>query len=63
MFSPVNRYILIKMPPKVAERDSTILLPEDYKPEEQQYAEVSVIKAADDANLAMAFTGIRHFRH
>ena len=22
-----------------------------------------VIKAADDANLAMAFTGIRHFRH
>jgi phosphoribosylaminoimidazolecarboxamide formyltransferase/IMP cyclohydrolase len=22
-----------------------------------------VIRAADDANLAMAFTGIRHFRH
>ena len=22
-----------------------------------------VIKAADEANLAMAFTGIRHFRH
>jgi phosphoribosylaminoimidazolecarboxamide formyltransferase/IMP cyclohydrolase len=22
-----------------------------------------VIKAADDAGLAMAFTGIRHFRH
>jgi len=22
-----------------------------------------VIKSADDANLAMAFTGIRHFRH
>ena len=51
MFSPVNRYILIKMPPKVAERDSTILLPEDYKPEEQQYAEVSVIKAADDVRF------------
>jgi|TARA_E500000331_G_C17003541_1_gene603149 RNA-binding protein YlmH len=51
VFNPVNRYILIEMPPKVAEKDSIILLPEDYQPEEQQYAEVTVLKAAEDVRF------------
>ena len=51
MFNPVNRYILIKMPPKPADTNSVVLLPEDYKPEEQRYSEVTVIKAADDVRF------------
>ena len=51
MFKPVNRYILIKMPTKTVEKESIILLPEDYKPEEQQFAEVSVVKAAEDVRF------------
>ena len=51
MFNPVNRYILIEMPQKVAEKDSIILLPEDYQPEEQRYAEVTVLKAAEDVRF------------
>ena len=51
MFNPVNRYILIKMPPKQTETNSVVLLPEDYKPEEQQYAEVTVVKAASDVRF------------
>jgi len=51
MFKPVNRYILIKMPTKTVEKESIVLLPEDYKPEEQQFAEVSVVKAAEDVRF------------
>ena len=51
MFNPVNRYILISVPPKVTNRDSMVLLPEDYKPEEQRYSEVTVIKSAKDVRF------------
>jgi|TARA_B100000242_G_scaffold224731_1_gene165267 co-chaperonin GroES (HSP10) len=51
MFNPVNRYILIKMPPKPADTSSVVLLPEDYKPEEQRYSEVTVLRAADDVRF------------
>lgn len=51
MFNPVNRYILIQMPPKQPEVSSVVLLPEDYKPEEQRYSEVTVLKAADDVRF------------
>ncbi len=51
MFNPVNRYILIKMPSKVAERESVVLLPEDYKPEEQRWTEAIVLKAAQDVRF------------
>ena len=51
MFNPVNRYILIEMPPKQPEASSVVLLPEDYKPEEQRYSEVTVLKAADDVRF------------
>tara|TARA_B100000989_G_scaffold2418_2_gene1623 strand:+ start:11432 stop:11701 length:270 start_codon:yes stop_codon:yes gene_type:complete len=51
MFNPVNRYILIKMPPKQTDTNSVVLLPEDYKPEEQRYSEVTVVKAASDVRF------------
>tara|TARA_Y100001938_G_scaffold141691_1_gene211836 strand:+ start:142 stop:411 length:270 start_codon:yes stop_codon:yes gene_type:complete len=51
MFNPVNRYILIQMPPKPEQTNSVVLLPEDYKPEEQRYLEATVIKAASDVRF------------
>lgn len=51
MFNPVNRYILLKMPVKAAEVESIVLLPEDYKPEEQRYTEATVLKAANDVRF------------
>jgi len=51
MFNPVNRYIWIQMPPKTNASESIVLLPEDYKPEEQQYGEVTVVRVADDVRF------------
>lgn len=51
MFNPVNRYILIEMPQKTVEKDSIVLLPEDYKPEEQRYAEATVLRVSDDVRF------------
>ena len=51
MFNPVNRYILLEMPTKTEQVESIILLPEDYKPEEQRYTEATVVKAADDVRF------------
>ena len=39
------------MPVKQAETNSVVLLPEDYKPEEQRYSEATVLKAADDVRF------------
>ena len=39
------------MPPKPADTNSVVLLPEDYKPEEQRYSEVTVLRAADDVRF------------
>jgi len=54
MFSPVNRYILIDIP-KIQEGDaeSLIVLPEDYKPKEERFIEVSAITAATDVRFAV----------
>ena len=51
MFNPVNRFILIDLPKKPTETNTMVLLPEDYKPEEQRYLEVTVLKAADDVRF------------
>tara|TARA_B100000900_G_C20497178_1_gene682135 strand:- start:651 stop:920 length:270 start_codon:yes stop_codon:yes gene_type:complete len=51
LFNPVNRYILLEMPTKTEQVESIILLPEDYKPEEQRYTEATVVKAADDVRF------------
>ena len=51
MLDPVNRYILIQMPLKATEKESIVLLPEDYQPEEQRWAEVTVLRTADDVRF------------
>ena len=51
MFEPVNRYILVDTPPKITQSESMVLLPEDYKPEEQRYGEVTVIRVASDVRF------------
>tara|TARA_B100000989_G_C19526002_1_gene466886 strand:+ start:51 stop:320 length:270 start_codon:yes stop_codon:yes gene_type:complete len=53
LFNPVNRHILVKMPPKVIPEESIILLPEDYRPEEQRYAVVTVVRVADDVRFEL----------
>lgn len=53
MFKPVNRHILIELPKKPIETNTMVLLPEDYKPEEQRYSEVKVLKAADDVRFEL----------
>ena len=52
MFKPVNRYILVDMPKKDS-HDSLIVLPDDYKPAEEQHAEVVVVEAAHDVRLQL----------
>ena len=51
MFNPVNRYILINKKNKEERVDSLIVLPEDYKPEEQRFIEVSTVSAAKDVRF------------
>jgi hypothetical protein len=53
MFNPVNRYILIEIPVKKAATESLIMLPEDYKPEEERYLEVTVLQAAEDVRFKL----------
>jgi co-chaperonin GroES (HSP10) len=52
MFNPVNRHILIDIssPPKPSS-ESVIVLPEDYTPEIERHAQVSVLKAAPDLRI------------
>jgi co-chaperonin GroES (HSP10) len=52
MFTPVNRYILVDT--KGTEEESTdplIVLPEDYKPQGQQYRQVKVVCSAEDVRF------------
>lgn len=51
MFNPVNRYILIDLPAKKEETSSIIVLPEDYKVEEERYIEVVTVAAAKDVRF------------
>ena len=52
MFKPVNRYILIEIShSQGAEGSSLIVLPEDYKPEEERFAEVKALAAAPDVRF------------
>jgi hypothetical protein len=39
------------MPNETVETESIVLLPEDYKPEEQRYTEVTVLSAANDVRF------------
>tara|TARA_B100001564_G_scaffold134674_1_gene112998 strand:- start:8418 stop:8741 length:324 start_codon:yes stop_codon:yes gene_type:complete len=50
MLKPVNRHLLIVPHVHKDETNSGVLLPEDYKPEENQYIEASVIDIASDCS-------------
>ena len=51
MFKPVNRYILIDLPPKRDQSESLVILPDDYKPTESRFAEVVAAAAAEDVRF------------
>tara|TARA_R100000005_G_C4891857_1_gene138287 strand:+ start:103 stop:423 length:321 start_codon:yes stop_codon:yes gene_type:complete len=52
---PVNRHLLVIPHVQKNETSSGVLLPEDFKPEENRYIEASVIDIADDCD--------KQFRH
>ena len=51
MLLPVNRYILIELPKIHDSLESVIVLPDDYKPEEERFVEVIALKAAQDVRF------------
>ena len=54
MFKPVNRYIYIEVPePKSNETSSGIVLPDDYKPQEERHSVVSVMDWAEDVKFKL----------
>ena len=54
MFKPVNRYIYIEVPePKPNETSSGIVLPDDYKPQEERHSVVSVRDWAEDVKFKL----------
>ena len=53
-FKPVNRYIYIEVPePKSNETSSGIVLPDDYKPQEERHGVVSVKDWAEDVKFKL----------
>ncbi len=54
MLQPVNRHILIDMPISIgSETESLIVLPDDYKPEEEKFIEVAAMAVADDVRFSI----------
>ena len=51
MFKPVNRHILIEVPSTDQEQESLIVLPEDYKPEEEKFIEAVAMSSAEDVRF------------
>jgi len=51
MFKPVNRHILIDLDQRSGEQKSLIVLPEDYKPEQQKHSVVQVVNNSDDVKF------------
>ena len=53
-YTPVNRHLLIKLldlPSLEKQTEHGILLPDDFKPQQSEYATVEILKCADDAKL------------
>ncbi len=48
MFKPVNRYLLVKQIKDGEKQESLIVLPEDYKPEEERFILVEVMAVPND---------------
>ena len=55
ILKPVNRHLLIVPHIHKNENNAGVLLPDDYRPEENQYIEASVIDIAEDCD--------KQFRH
>jgi co-chaperonin GroES (HSP10) len=55
MLKPVNRHILIEIE-KSSEtpKESIIVLPEDYKPEEERYISANVVNYAEDVRFSLS---------
>jgi hypothetical protein len=52
MFKPVNRYILVDTPSEQdSQEQSLVVLPEDYKPEQERFIEVQTLAAASDVRF------------
>ncbi len=51
MFKPVNRYIQIELPEVVAQTNSGIVLPENFKPTEERYSTATVVAYASDVRF------------
>ena len=51
MFAPVNRHVLIEMPQAQEGTHSLIVLPDDYKPEEDRYVCVTALRSAPDIKI------------
>ena len=54
MFKPVNRHILIDLDQRNDEQKSLIMLPEDYKPEQQKHSVVQVLNKSDDVKFDLS---------
>jgi co-chaperonin GroES (HSP10) len=54
MFKPVNRHILIDLDQRSEEQKSLIVLPEDYKPEQQKHSVVQVLDRSDDVKFDLS---------
>ena len=51
MLKPLNRHILIDLDQRTDEQKSLIVLPEDYKPEQERHSVVQVINKSEDVKL------------
>lgn len=51
MLYPVNRYISVSVPEISSDEESTIVLPEDYKPAESRFIEVVAVNPAWDVRF------------
>ena len=56
MIQPVNRYIEIVVPTTPTPQESTILLPSDFKPQEERYRKVQIQSWAPDVRFADRLT-------
>jgi len=52
VIQPVNRYIEVVVAPTVNPEETTILLPTDFKPQEERYRQVQIQSWAPDVRFA-----------
>ena len=51
MFKPVNRYIQISLPKPKSKPESSLVLPDDYKPTEERHITVKVVAYVADVRF------------